>query len=141
MAGESHSLEIEAKTACLGRAVDFVRRGAEEASLSPERTGELELVIEELFVNICNHAYPEPPPGTVSVSYSIPSPGELKVEVADHGVAFDPLQAADADISLDLDDRPIGGLGIFLVKKLATSLAYSREDGWNRLKFAISSGS
>jgi serine/threonine-protein kinase RsbW len=121
--------------------VDFVRRGAEEASLPPERAGELELVIEELFVNICHHAYPESHPGAVAVSYCIPSPGELNLELADQGVEFNPLQSADPDINVELQLRPIGGLGIFLVKRLAKSLAYSREDGWNRLRFGISSGS
>lgn len=121
--------------------MEFVQKGALEASLPPVRARELDLLIEEIFVNVCRYAYPGSAPGTVTVSYWVPVPGELKVEVADQGIEFNPLKADPADISLDLDHRPIGGLGIFLVQKLAASLTYRREEGWNRLTFGISAGS
>ena len=125
--------------------MEFVQKGALEASLPDARLGELDLVIEEIFVNVCRHAYPVggayPDCGQrmVTVTYWVPQPGELKVEVADQGAEFNPLTAEAADVGLNLEQRPIGGLGIFLVKKLARSLTYRREDGWNRLTFGISS--
>lgn len=140
MPDDTRSLVLEAKTASLQQVMEFVRKGALEATLTPVRAGELDLLIEEVFLNVCRYAYPGGAPGTVTVTYWIPAPGELKVEVADQGVEFNPLMAESADISLDLEHRPIGGLGIFLVKRLAASLAYSREDGWNRLTFGISAG-
>ena len=57
----------------------------------------------------------------------------LSMEIADDGVAFDPLQAPAPDLDADIDDRPIGGLGVFLVRELMDSVAYRREAGWNRL--------
>jgi anti-sigma regulatory factor (Ser/Thr protein kinase) len=54
---------------------------------------------------------------------------------------FNPLAAAPPDVTLNLEDRPIGGLGIFLVKKLAPRIAYRRDRDWNRLTFALSAGS
>jgi serine/threonine-protein kinase RsbW len=120
---------------------DFVREGALEAKLPEERTGELDLMIEELFMNVCAHAYPQGMPGDVTVAYSVPAAGELSIEVADEGVQFDPLQAEPPDLTLSLEDRPIGGLGIYLVKTLARSLAYRRDQGWNRLTFAVSGSS
>lgn len=121
--------------------MEFLRAGAGEASLSEERIGELDLVIEEIFMNVCWHGYPEGVQGTVTLSYSIPAPGQLSVEVADQGVEFNPLAAAPPDLTLSLQDRPIGGLGIFLVKELAPFVAYRRDDDWNRLTFSILAGS
>jgi anti-sigma regulatory factor (Ser/Thr protein kinase) len=106
--------------------------------LPESRILELDLLIEEILVNICRYSYPQGAPGTVIVTYSIPEPGELAVEVGDQGVEFDPLQAIPPDLTLDLAERPIGGLGICLLKSLARSLTYRREQGWNRLTFAIS---
>jgi serine/threonine-protein kinase RsbW len=80
-------------------------------------------------------------PGGCDLTYSVPAPGELSVEVADQGVEFNPLTAAPPDLTLNLEDRPIGGLGIFLVKKLAPSITYRRDRDWNRLTFGISAGS
>lgn len=99
---------------------------------------ELDLLIEEILVNIWRYSYPEGAPGTVIVTYSIPEPGHLAVEVGDQGVEFDPLKASPPNLTLDLAQRPVGGLGIWLVKSFARSLTYRREQGWNRLTFAIS---
>ena len=121
--------------------MDFVRTGALEACLPEARLGELDLVIEEIFVNVCRYAYPDGRQGVVTLAYSVPAPGELRVEVADQGKEFNPLTAAPPDLTLNLECRPIGGLGIVLVKTLAPSLAYRRDSGWNRLTFGISAGS
>jgi len=121
--------------------MEFLRKGALEASFPEARLGELDLLIDELIMNVCNHAYPDGSPGDVTVTYAVPAPGELSVEVADQGVEFNPLQAAPPDLTLSLEARPIGGLGIHLVKTLAKSLTYRREQGWNRLTFAFSAGS
>jgi len=135
------SLTIIAKAASLGPVTELVRQGALEANLPQARIGELELMMEELFTNVCKHAYADGMPGDVTVSYSVPAPGELRVEVADHGVEFNPLKTEPPDLSLSLEKRPIGGLGIHLVKTLARSLSYRREQGCNRLTFVISAGS
>jgi len=92
-------------------------------------------------MNIVRYAYPEGARGIVTVSYTIPRPGELAVEVGDQGVEFDPLAASPPDLTLDLAQRPIGGLGIHLLKSFAKSLTYRREQGWNRLTFEISTDS
>ena len=121
--------------------MEFVRTGALEASLPEARIGELDLLIEEIFMNVCCHAYPDGRQGVVTLTYSVPAPGELSVEVADQGAEFNPLTAAPPDLTLNLESRPIGGLGIFLVKTLAPSITYRRDRDWNRLTFGISAGS
>jgi serine/threonine-protein kinase RsbW len=132
---------MAANTASLHAAMEFFRTGAVEASLPEGRIGELELLIEEIFMNVCCHAYPDGMQGDVNLTYSIPAPGELSVEVADQGAEFNPLTAAPPDLTLDLESRPIGGLGIFLVKTLSPSASYCRDRDWNRLTFSVSAGS
>jgi anti-sigma regulatory factor (Ser/Thr protein kinase) len=72
------------------------------------------------------------------VMYSVSGPGELVVEFSDQGVEFNPLTVDPPDLTLDLAARPVGGLGVFLLKKFADSLSYRREQGWNRLTFGVS---
>src|SRR5271165_2345324 len=141
MPGATRSATIAANTASLHEAMDFVRTGAVEAGLPEERIGELDLLIEEIFMNVCSHAYPDGQQGIVTLTYSVPAPGELRVEVADQGAEFNPLTAPPPDLTLNLESRPIGGLGIFLVKALAPSVAYRRDRDWNRLSFGISASS
>jgi sigma-B regulation protein RsbU (phosphoserine phosphatase) len=133
----TRSLTIAAKPASLGAITEFVRTGALQANLPEERIAELDLLVDELIMNVCNHAYPDGRPGDVTVTYSVPAAGELSVEVADQGVEFNPLTATPPDLTLDLEARPIGGLGIHLVKAFAKSLTYRREQDWNRLTFAL----
>lgn len=138
MPGTPQSLTLVAKAESLGPVTQFIRKGAREANLPESRTDELELLIEEIFVNIWKYSYPKDAPGTVTVTYSVPAPGELTVEVGDQGVEFDPLGVSPPDLTLDLAQRPVGGLGILLLKSFARSLTYRREQGWNRLTFGIS---
>lgn len=128
---------MAAKPESLRALTEFVRGGALAASLPEERIVELELVLDELVSNVCAHAYPADMTGDVTVSYAVRATGELSVEVADRGVRFDPLKTDLPDLSLSLEERPIGGLGISLVRRLAKSLTYRRDDGWNRLAFRI----
>lgn len=135
----SQSLTLLAKADSLGCVTHFVREGAREANLPESRLGELDLLSEEIFMNIARHSYPADAPGPVSVSYTVPRPGELAVEFGDRGVEFNPLTAPMPDLTLDISQRPIGGLGVFLLRRFADSLSYRREQGWNRLTFGISS--
>jgi anti-sigma regulatory factor (Ser/Thr protein kinase) len=132
---------MSANTAFLHAAIEFVRTGALEASLPEARIGELDLLIEEIFMNVCRHAYPEGRQGVVTLTYAVPTPGELSVEVADQGVEFNPLTTTLPDLTLDLESRPIGGLGTLLVKTFAPSITYRRDLDWNRLMFGMSAGS
>ena len=141
MSATPQSLTLVARADSLSRVTEFVRDGAREANLPELQVRQLELLIEEIFVNISRYAYPQDAPGSVVVSYSVPTPGELRVEVGDQGNEFDPLMNPAPDLTLDLEQRPVGGLGIFLLKSFAESLSYRREQGWNRLTFGISANS
>jgi serine/threonine-protein kinase RsbW len=62
--------------------------------------------------------------------------GEVRAQVIDDGVAFNPLQLADPDVLSSVDDRAIGGLGVFIVKKMMDDVAYERREPYNCLSFA-----
>jgi serine/threonine-protein kinase RsbW len=131
-------LTVVARAESLGLVTEFVRKGAREANLPESQMRELELVIEEVLMNVSRYSYPESAPGMVTITYSVPAPGKLAVEVCDQGIEFNPLTATSPDLTLDLEQRPVGGLGILLLKSFAKSLTYRREHGWNRLTLAIS---
>jgi serine/threonine-protein kinase RsbW len=135
--GTSQSRTLSAGPESLVPVTEFIRTGASEANLPELQIRQLELVVEEILVNIWRHSYPEGAPGKVTISYSVPRLGEMEVEVGDQGVEFDPLTADAPDLTLDLAQRPVGGLGIFLLKSFARSLRYRRHEGWNRLSFGI----
>lgn len=113
---------------------EFVRDGAAVVGLTSEDMDKLDLVLEEILVNIARYAY-EGGVGDVEVGYSTQGDG-LLVEVTDRGRSYNPLEAAPApDLTLGLADRPIGGLGVLLVKQIVSSLSYRRQDGQNMVSF------
>jgi anti-sigma regulatory factor (Ser/Thr protein kinase) len=138
MQGASESLSLTATLESLKTATEFVRRGACKAGLTGERLGAVDLVIEELFMNVARHAYPSGANGIVQITWSVPQPSLLAVEIADEGAAFDPLSKAEPGLEPSLGERPVGGLGVFLIRRMTSVLQYRREDGRNRVLFEIS---
>jgi len=132
-------LTLLAQAESLGSVTHFVRESAREAKLPASLLGELDLLVEEIFMNITRHAYPKGLPGPVSVTCLVTGPGELAVEFSDQGIEFNPLKVDPPNLALNLEQRPAGGLGVFLLKAFADSLSYRREQGSNRLTFVISS--
>ncbi|MBR6855400.1 MAG: ATP-binding protein [Fibrobacter sp.] len=92
----------------------------------------LNLALEEAVSNVMLYAYPEGTEGQVEVEAAILD-DRLEFKVSDSGVAFDPTVARAPDLAADLKDRPIGGLGIFLVKRIMDQVTYTRENGKNIL--------
>lgn len=130
-------LTLPATVESLAEFNQFVRSGALDCGIAPEEIGKLDLVMEEILVNIARYAY-APGTGMVELRYRHSGPGTLRVEVIDSGVPFNPLLKHAPDFSGGLADRPIGGLGVFLVRELVDSLEYRREGGRNILSFQFS---
>ena len=87
-------------------------------------------------MNITHYAY-NPDTGTATISFELENgdkPPRAVISFADSGKPYDPLQKEDPDIEAGLDDRPIGGLGIYLVKTTMGNVEYERRDGQNLLK-------
>ncbi len=115
---------------------DFVRVGAMAAGIADNEIGKLDLVLEEILINVARYAY-TPDTGSVEVAYAEAGSNKLRLEIADFGRVFNPLEVNPPDLSRGLADRPIGGLGVFLVRNMVDSLAYRREDGRNILSFTF----
>jgi serine/threonine-protein kinase RsbW len=126
-------LSLPAKVESVRLFHEFVRAGAEAVGLGSDDINKLDLVLEEILVNIARYAYKDGA-GDVQVAYSVDA-GSLLVEVTDQGPSFNPLDSAPPDLALGLADRPIGGLGVLLVRQIVGSLSYSRRDGQNTLSF------
>jgi serine/threonine-protein kinase RsbW len=90
------------------------------------------LAIEELVTNCIKYAYDDGGEHVIDILLSVAGQ-ELTMTVVDDGRAFDPLQAPSPDLSLSIEDRPVGGLGLHLLRALADEIAYERRDGANRV--------
>ncbi len=87
------------------------------------------------MTNVCRHAYREGP-GEVRLRLRTEE-GALVVEVEDDGPPFDPLSRPDPDVGAPLAERPIGGLGILMIKRLVDDVAWRREEGRNILTMTV----
>ena len=109
----------------------FVDAFLEEIDCPLKTQTKIDIVIDEIFSNIARYAYPE---GEGTVTIGIENKDEAVVIVfEDSGIPYDPLSASAPDLSLSADDRPIGGLGIHMVKKMMDVLSYRYENGKNIL--------
>lgn len=95
---------------------------------------QLDVAVEEIFVNIARYAYPPDQPGWALVRCQVDrDPLRITVQFVDRGVPFNPLLKRDADITLSAEERQIGGLGILMVKRSMDQVDYAYENGCNIL--------
>ena len=131
MAETKSEITLEALDENLEAAQEFVRNQVEPLCNDTSIQLQLDLVVEEIFVNIAHYAY-APQTGSVTITCKVSTePARLTVSFADSGKPFNPLEKPDPDVTLSSEERSIGGLGIFLVKKYMTSVNYDYKDGKN----------
>lgn len=111
---------------------EFIDSVAEEVGLEMSLTMSLNLALEEAVVNVMEYAYPEGQKGNVEIEVTADQEWMTFV-ITDTGIAFDPTMKEDADTTLSAEERPIGGLGIFLVRQLMDVIDYKRKDNKNVL--------
>jgi len=121
-------LEVEANVENLDAVLDFIN--TELSDFSSELRNDIDVAVEEVFVNIANYAY-TPDKGDVAIYISTKQKISIKFE--DKGKAYNPLEQAEPDLDKPLMERDIGGLGIFFVKKLMDSTEYERIENKNIL--------
>jgi anti-sigma regulatory factor (Ser/Thr protein kinase) len=119
----------------LPNVISYVSGAAEEWGLHPQRLMQLELAIEEAVVNICHYAYAVPP-GELLVRLTM-SPASFIVELVDEGIPFDPLAIPEPDLRAAAEERSVGGLGIFFVRRVMDEVGYMRDGSRNILRLAI----
>jgi serine/threonine-protein kinase RsbW len=118
--------------------MDFVSSCAREQGFSNERISEIELALEEVLVNIFNYAYRDSGlDGIVEINCKLADTQSFVIEIADTGVPFDILSVREPDVSAEIDKRPIGGLGVYFVKRLMDDIKYKREAGKNILTLMV----
>ena len=118
-----------ASTGSLHDASAFIEAALEGVGCGMKTAIQISVAFEEIFVNIAHYAYPDAP-GTVDICIEA-APDSISVQFIDSGIPFNPLLRPDPDITLSADERKIGGLGIFMVKKSMDSVAYEYKDGCN----------
>lgn len=126
-------LKLRAEAKELEKVQAFVRGEMESAGCSLKAISQVEIAVEEIYVNIAHYAYPSGK-GEVVIRCAVSrEEGKALIQFVDEGIPFDPLAKEDADTSLSAQERPIGGLGILMVKRIMDEVTYRFEEGKNIL--------
>ena len=126
-------LVIDAKIENLDEVLGFIDAELEMIDCPMKLQMQIDVAVEEMFVNIAHYAYvPDIGKATIRLEMSEDNK-EVAITFIDEGVPFDPTAKADPDVTLSAQERQIGGLGIFMVKKSMDSMEYERVDGQNVL--------
>ena len=126
-------LTVDALVSNLDQVLAFVDGQLETMDCSMKAQMQIDVAVEEIYVNIANYAYaPETGKAYISVRPDQDN-ASVTIEFRDNGIPFDPLAKADPDVTLSAEERKIGGLGIYMVKKSLDAMEYSRKDGQNIL--------
>ncbi len=133
MADTKQKLRVTATKENLEAVTAFLDALLESRSCPPKMRLQIDLALEEMYINIANYAY-APETGEMELQVEFNKDGnEVTLILIDQGIPYDPLAKKDPDVTLPADKRKIGGLGIYLVKKTMDSMAYLRQEGRNIL--------
>ena len=128
-----HKLDIQAAVDNLPVVTEFIEKHLAPAGCSVRTRNEILIAAEEIFVNIASYAY-SPDTGNVIIGIGLEhDPLTAVVTFADRGIPYDPTAKADPDISLPASEREIGGLGIFMTRKIMDEVTYEHINGCNVL--------
>lgn len=131
-------ITFEAKVEKLNDLFSFINQELENAGCTKKALMKIDLAAEELFVNIANYAYDSDEGHAVIRMETDKSASRVEITFIDEGIPYNPLEKENPDISLSAEERPIGGLGIYLVKKRMDDVTYRFEDGKNILTIVSS---
>jgi anti-sigma regulatory factor (Ser/Thr protein kinase) len=131
-------ITIEAKIENLDEVLGFVDGQLEELECPMKAQMQIDVAVEEIFVNIASYAY-APGVGDAVVRFeSSQDPASVTITFIDSGVPYDPVQKDDPDVTLSAEERGIGGLGIYMAKKAMDDMKYVYRDGQNILSISKS---
>lgn len=126
-------LTLQATVENIETVTDFVNKQLEAFDCPMKTQTQIDIAIDEIFSNIAHYAY-KPDIGNATVRVDIAeNPLAVKITFIDNGIPYDPLAKPDPDITLSAEERQIGGLGIYMVKKNMDEVLYEYRDGQNIL--------
>ncbi len=132
--GDPKQITVDATIDNVATVTDFVNEELEKLGCSMKAQMQIDVAIDELFGNIAHYAYGSGSgTATVEVHGRKEEPAQVMVTFKDQGVPYNPLEKDDPDVTLSAEERQIGGLGIFLVKKTMDDISYEYRDGKNIL--------
>jgi serine/threonine-protein kinase RsbW len=137
LALENRRLSVPASDEGVREALDAFSTLLAESGLSKAVTWPVEVSLDEVLANVVGHGLGRRADARVEVEVSLDrsaDPPACEVVVSDDGPAFDPLSVAEPDLAASVEERPIGGLGIALVRRLMDEVGYERRGGTNRLR-------
>ncbi len=133
MSGLLKKIRVAATRENLEKVTAFVESLLDERDCPMKARMQISLALEEMYINIANYAY-APAVGEMELHAEFDEAGkELTLTLVDEGIPYDPLAKEDPDVTLSAEQRKIGGLGIYLVKKTMDTITYERRDGKNIL--------
>ena len=130
------SISLPAVLENLPRFLESVALCIKDQGLDAERIGDIELILEEALVNIFSYAY-EKEVGIAEVNCLLDNHDRLYIEIIDSGKPFNLLSMDDPNLNASLEDRKIGGLGIFLIKQFIDDFEYKRENNKNMVTLCV----
>ena len=126
-------LKIEARIENLDQVLTFIEKNLEAWDCSMKAQMQIAIAVEEIFVNIAHYAY-APAVGTVRIRLENPDNVDMvQITFTDKGIPYDPLAKEDPDVTLSAEERQIGGLGIYMMKKTMDEVYYVYENEENIL--------
>ena len=126
-------LTLPAAAENIEKAVAFVNGQLEAAGSPPKTMIQIDVAIDELFGNIAHYAYGKDT-GDATVRVEVTEEPAVIITFIDNGIPYNPLKKSDPDVTKDLEEREIGGLGIFMVKKSMDDITYEYKEGQNILR-------
>lgn len=128
----TNTLHIKNELEQLTRLYAFLDRHIGAYKLEELQSMQIKLALEEAVTNVILYAYPNKKDQDIRIDMNYENK-RLTIVITDTGIDFNPLRRQEPDLTLSLEERPIGGLGIYLVKQLMTEVSYSRSAGKNIL--------
>ncbi len=113
----------------------FVEGELEKRDVPMQAMAQIGIALDEIYTNVAKYAYIGREQGKVTVRLDFtPEITQVKMTISDRGIPYDPLKRPDPDVTLEAEQRQIGGLGIYMVKKLMDEVSYEYRDEMNILR-------
>jgi serine/threonine-protein kinase RsbW len=133
-------MKLPATLDSLEKLMRFVSGFAGDHGFSKSKIHDIQLATEEALLNIFQYAYPAERKGEVEVTCEMKGDSELSIRILDTGIPFDILSLSEPDLTCPLPDRKLGGLGCYLIRKMADDVQYRRQGGTNILTLLVRKG-